>query len=41
MNIPTKHAVSDELRGRLPMDQIEMTISDDYLLEIRQFEGDL
>lgn len=69
MNIPTKHAVNDEvynilqtfhlpyskmyasnydavflkavvdeLRERLPMYQIEMTISDDYLLEIRQFE---
>lgn len=28
-------AVVDELRAQLPMYQVEMTISDDYLLEIR------
>lgn len=33
-------AVVDELRERLPMYQVEMTIGDDYLLEIRQFEVD-
>lgn len=33
-------AVVDELRERLPMYQVEMTISDDYLLEIRQYEVD-
>ena len=31
-------AVVDELREQLPMYQVEMTISYDYLLEIRQFE---